>query len=293
MTKPLVILSLLLSLLLAASAAPAPGMAASRGKLYVIGLGPAGPQTATLQALETIQRMDAVICQARNLKPFARYIGQIPVWFDHVDGLWDLKGKFFTKLSPSDLKTFHQERARLTKQRMARIEGFLAQGKNVGMLEAGNPCVFSSSHWYTERMNPADVVYIAGMGSDAAAMAALKTSLIPAHKARFLLQSAPFVITDDNRDFSVLAKLAPLRPSMIFYMVLKKPGPFFSALQKAFGPDTPCAVVFWAGWPDRQKVLRSTLGAMPAKLAQEPERVMGLLLVGDFLRPKAYLSAEE
>lgn len=262
-----------------------------RGKLYVIGLGPAGPQTATLQALETIKRMDALVSRPRHLKPFAKYIGDTPVWFDHLSGLWDYKGKFFTQLGPEDLAAFKAERERLTKERLARINDFLAKGKNLGMLESGNACVFSSSHWYTERMNPKDVAFIAGMGSDAAGMAALGASTIPAYTARFLLQSAPFVITDDYRDFAILEKLSPYRPTMVFYMALKKPGRFFKELGKALGPNTPCAVVFWAGWPDKQWVVRSTLADMPAKLAKEKERYMGILFVGDFLKSKPYLSS--
>jgi len=284
----IITISLILCLLVLA----APSQAGTqRGKLYVIGIGPAGPQTATLQALETIERMDALLTRPRHLKPFAKYIGKTPVWFDHLAGLWDYKGKFFTQLGPKDLTAFKAERQLLTKERLARIEAFLAKGKNVGMLESGNACVFSSSHWYAERMDPKDVVFIAGMGSDAAAMAALGASTIPAHDARFLLQSAPFVITDQFRDFQVFEKLAPYRPTMVFYMALKKPKPFFAALGKAFGPETPCAAVYWAGWPGKQRVVRSNLAGMPAILAKEPERYMGILLVGDFLKPTPYLSS--
>lgn len=283
-----IIASLLLCLFVLTSPSQAD---AARGKLYVIGLGPAGPQTATLQALETIERMDALLTRKRHLNPFAKYIGKTPVWFDHLSGLWDYKGKFFTQLDPKDLAAFKAERERLTKERIARIEAFIAKGKNVGMLESGSPCVFSSSHWYAERMDPKDVVFIAGMGSDAAAMAALNASAIPAHSARFLLQSAPFVITDQFKDFQVFEKLAPYRPTMVFYMALKKPGPFFKAMAKAFGGDTPCAAVYWAGWPDKQTVVKGSLTDMPAKLAKNPERYMGILLVGDFLKPKAYLGS--
>ncbi len=286
-------IAITLSLILCIFALAAPANAGvQRGKLYVIGMGPAGPQTATLQALETVERMDALVTRPRHLKPFAKYIGHTPVWFDHLSGLWDYKGKFFTQLGPKDLAAFKAERERLTKRRIARINDFLAKGKNLGMLDSGNPCVFSSSHWFTERLDSKDVVYIAGMGSDAAAMAALGASTIPAHEARFLLQSAPFVITDDFKDFQVIEKLAPYRPTMVFYMALKKPGRFFKALGKAFGADTPCAVVFWAGWPDKQWVMKGNLADMPAKLAKEKERYMGILLIGDFLKPKPYLGSK-
>jgi len=292
-TRRLAILLPLACLAAACFLAAAPAAAAPpRGKLYVIGLGPAGPRTATLQALETIKRMDAILCRPRHLEPFAAYIGDTPVWFDHLAGLWDYQGKFFTKLGPAQRAAFEKERGRLTRQRLARIAAALARGENVGMLESGSPCVFSSSHWYTERMDPADLVFIAGMGSDAAAMAALGASAIPAHGARFLLQSAPFTITDDWQDMGVLDKLAPLRPTMVFYMALKKPQPFFGALNNAFGADTPFAVVYFAGYPDKQKVVRGTLGELAARLSREPERYFGILLVGDFLKPRPYLGAQ-
>lgn len=286
MTLPLL---LILALCLAA---PAPA-AGQRGKLYVIGLGPAGPDNATLKALNTIKRMDALLCHPRYRKTFAKYIGKTPVWFDHLSGLWDYHGKFFTKLPPAKLPAFKTERERITKERLARINAFLAQGKNLGMMEGGNPCLFSSAHWYTERMDPKDVVFIPGMSSGDAAMAALGKSVIPAHGSRFLLQSAPFVITDDGRDLEILKKLAPYSPTMVFYMALRNPAPFFKALRQSFGPDTLCAVVYWAGFKGKQRVVRGTVADMPAKLAKEKERDMGLLFVGNFLGRRPYLAAEQ
>lgn len=288
-------LSILCAALLAVLALPSAAPAAARGKLYVIGLGPAGPQTATLQALETIGRMDALVTAERHRKPFAKYLAGKPVLFDQIAGLWDYKGKFFTRLSPAERREFEKERERLTGERLAAIDALLAQGKNLGMLDGGNPMVFGPCHWYTERMDPGDVVFIAGMGSDAAAMAALGKSVIPAHRARFMLQSAPFVITDDNpgEAAAVFQDLAKYQLTMIFYMALKNPEPFFAAMGRAMGADTPCAVVFYAGDPDRERVVKGTLADMPGKLSDEKERYLGLLLVGRFLEGRPYLAGEK
>jgi hypothetical protein len=40
----------------------------------------------------------------------------------------------------------------------------LAQGKNVGLLDLGNPCLFGPSHWHVEYFDPEDLVIIPGMG---------------------------------------------------------------------------------------------------------------------------------
>ena len=65
------------------------------GFFYLIGCGPGGPQTATLQALQTIRRMDVILAPARQARAFAEYIGPIPVAFDPWEGFWDYQGKHF------------------------------------------------------------------------------------------------------------------------------------------------------------------------------------------------------
>ena len=53
----------------------------------------------------------------------------------------------------------------------------------------------------------------------------------------------------------------------------------------------PCAVVFWAGCPDRERILRGTIGNMGEKLSKDKEKFMGILFVGRFMEGKPYESA--
>jgi precorrin-4 methylase len=55
----------------------------------------------------------------------------------------------------------------------------------------------------------------------------------------------------------------------------------------------PCAVVFWAGDPDKERILRGTVADMGEKLAKESEKFMGLVLVGRFLSGRPYDAAME
>jgi hypothetical protein len=54
----------------------------------------------------------------------------------------------------------------------------------------------------------------------------------------------------------------------------------------------PCAVVYWAGYPDRQRILRGTVADMGEKLAEDKENFMGLLLIGRFLEGRPYEAAQ-
>ena len=271
---------------------PSQGFAWSRGHFYVIGTGPAGPKMATLQALDTIKRMDYIIASGRQARLFGDYIGNKPILFDPWKGFWDYKGKDYQKLSKEEFDRFKVERFKIRDKRVAQIKKLLSQGKDVGLLDSGNPCLFGPSHWYVEQFDPNDVVIIPGMGCDAAAMAALKKSVIPAHDSRMVIQTAPFFLMGPRlEEDQVLKDLAKYPTTMIFYMALGRSKVLFEALRQVFPLDMPCAVVYWAGYPDLQHVVRGTIADMGQKLANEKEKFMGLLLIGNFLEGKPYEAA--
>ncbi|MCK4486775.1 MAG: hypothetical protein KAU38_08455 [Desulfobacterales bacterium] len=271
---------------------PSQAAAWGRGHFYAIGTGPAGPQTATLQALDTIKRMDVIVAPDKHVKLFADYVANKPVLFDPWTGVWDYKGKDQWKLSKEESAKFKVERFRLRDERVEQIKRLLAEGKDVGLLDFGNPCLYGPTHWYVETFDPADVVIIPGMGCDAAAMAALGKSTIPAHDTRFVLQTAPFSLMGWGiKDRQILKDLAKYPTTMVLYMALWEPEKLFAALGEVLPPDMPCAVVYWAGYPDRERILRGTVADMGQKLATDKERFMGLLLIGRFLEGKPYQSA--
>ncbi|QTA92584.1 SAM-dependent methyltransferase [Desulfonema magnum] len=284
-----IIVMAFIAVAVAAGFFPSQAGAWGRGHFYVIGIGPSGPQMATLQALDTIKQMDTIIAPEQHVKLFSEYIGDKPVLFDPWKGFWDYNGKSYSELTKEEYAKFKVERFRLRDERAEQIKKHLEKGKNVGLLDSGNPCLFGPSHWYVEEFDKQDIVIIPGMGCDAAAMAALGKSIIPAYKARFVMQSAPMFLMDHKlEDRQILKDLSKYPVNMIQYMALGNPEKTFSALGEMYKPDTPCAVVFWAGYPGRERILRGTVGDMAQKLSNEKEKFMGLLFVGDFLEGKPY-----
>jgi precorrin-4 methylase len=271
---------------------PSQASAWGRGHFYIIGTGPAGPQTATLQALNTIKQMDIIVAPEQHIKLFAEYIGDKPVLFNPWKGFWDYKGKGYRELTDKEIARFKVERIRLRNERVEQIKRLLGEGKNVGILDSGNPCLFGPSHWYIEEFDPVDLVIIPGMGCDAAAMAALGKSTIPAYDARFVMQTAPkFLMDQAMKDTEILKDLGKYQPTMILYMALRNPKKLFAVLGETFPSDMPCAVVFWAGHPDKQRIIRGTVADMGEKLSKDRERFMGLLFIGRFLEGKPYAAA--
>ncbi len=263
-----------------------------QGHFYLIGTGPAGPQLATLQALETLKQMAAIVAEDQHVRLFSEYIGDKPVLFDPWEGLYTYRGKPFRLLNGEEMAAFEKERLRLVKSRAEEIRKHLGQGKNVGLLDNGNPMVFGPGNWYLEEFSPQETIIIPGMGSDAAALAALGKSALPAHDARFVLQSSPFYFMDHKTvGMEMLKEIAKYPSTTVLYMALAMPERLFALLQQVYPPDMPCAVVYWAGYPDRQHVIMGTVSDMASKISQEEEKYMGLLFIGKFLEGHPYRSA--
>ena len=279
-------------LIVAGLLCPSHAGAGSRGHFYVIGTGPAGPQTATLQALDIIKRMDVIIAGEEHAKLFTQYVGDKPVAFDPWQGLFGYHDKQQWELNKDELAKFEVERFRIRDQRVTQIKEMLSEGKKVGLLDSGNPCLYGPSHWYVEQLDAQDVTIIPGMGCDAAAMAALGKSTIPAHDAHFVVQTSPFSLMRwEVKEHQALKDLAKYPSTMVMYMALWQSDKVFRALGEVFPPDMPCSVVYWAGHPEKERILSGTVGDMGAKVAQEKEKFMGLLFLGRFLEGKPYESA--
>lgn len=259
-----------------------------RGKFYVIGTGPAGPQMATLQALNTIKQADVILAPDGDAKLFAEYIGEKPVLFDPWEGFWDYNGEHFLTLNKEEMEKFRMKRFSLRDDRVNRIKELLNQGKDVALLDSGNPCFFGPSHWYLEQFHQEDIIIIPGMGCEAAALAALGKSIIPSYDTRFVMQTAPLYLMDWDQ---ILKDVSQYPVSMVAYMTLKNPKKLFTSLEKVYPADMPCAIVYWAGYPDKQQIIRGTVADMGQKISKENEDHMGILFIGRFLDGKPYEAA--
>lgn len=180
---------LLLLAVLPATAALRPGI------FYVVGTGPAGPEHATLRALEVMEQADFILTDKKTAERFQKYLQGKPILADPWQGMWDYKGKPWREipsLGKEEFQAFKKERIQRRDTLVAQIKEKLAQGKTVALLDNGDPCLFGPSHWYIEGFDPQQVEIIPGVGAFSAAMAALKKSSIPAYDTRFVLQSSPF-----------------------------------------------------------------------------------------------------
>lgn len=252
----------------------------SRGKLYVIGTGPAGPEHATGKAIQCMKEADVIFCSDDVRERFSTYVEGKTFLGNPWRGSFKCNWQDQEKLGPEERKACLEERIRFWDETAARIRQEVAQGKTVAILDSGDPCVFGPSHRVIEGLTEDEVEIIPGLGCFQASMAALKKSSIPAYDTRFVMLTAPMFLFGMPEDEAILKDLSKYPVTMAFYMALKHADTLMAKLKKYYPADLPVAVVYNAGYPDKEKVVKGTLDTILEDIKTEKENWLGMIVVG-------------
>ena len=251
-----------------------------RGKFYVIGMGPAGPEHATYKAIECIKDADVILCSDDMSERFSTYLKGKTLLGNPWRGKFKYNWKDLEELGPREKKACQEERIRFWDETVVKIRSEMAKGKNVAILDSGDPGVFGPSHRIIEGFEEDELEIIPGLGCFQAAMAALKKSSIPAYDTRFVMLTAPFFLLGRPENENILADLSKYPITMAFYMALKHADSLIAKLKKYYALDLPVAVVYNAGYPKKEKVIKGTLGTILDDIKSEKENWLGMIIVG-------------
>jgi precorrin-4 methylase len=251
-----------------------------RGKFYVIGTGPAGPEHATYRAIEYINKADVIFCSDDVSERFSMYLKGKTLLGNPWRSNFKYKWQDFEKLGPKEKKAYREERIRFWDETVVKIKSEMSRGKTVALLDSGDPCVFGPSHRIIEGFEPDEVEIIPGLGCFQAAMAALKKSSIPAYDTRFLMLTAPLFLLGRPENESILKDLSKYPITMVFYMALRHADSLIAKLKKYHPADLPVAVVYHAGYPEKEKVVKGTLDTILDDIKSEKENWLGMIIIG-------------
>jgi len=252
---------------------------AKPGKVYIVGMG-LSPDLVTVRGAEAIKKADLVILESVNdQKVWAKYLGKKPALFaSHMARV--LYGADPATLTDPAKRALFEKNDRLRKDLVAKVQTAVAAGKTVAYLQWGDPMVFGNLY-LLEMLPPTTASeIIPGIGAFQAGSAALKRSTVYGWDTNgVILTMGDWPGRADTND-----KLMALRTSMVFYTMGLKYPELFAKLGKAYPPETPVAVVMYAGDPKREAVKRSTVGAFLKEVdwANLPPE-MHTLFVGKFL----------
>ena len=257
--------------------------AAEKGRLYVVGMGPAGADLTAPRALDIIRKADVYLCSPGMPDKFHMFENDIDPDKVAFNPWENILGKDAGNLKKDDPAAW---RAGAEKQRK-KVQGFVREqinnGRTVVMMDGGDPCIYGPSlHYLLEGLDPALFEVIPGMSALNAAGAALKTSLTPS-SARFVLLTSPRSMFGENweKEDDILKDLAKYDATMVWYMSIRSMERVVEKFNKYYSPDLPIAVIYYAGYPEKQKVLRSRLETILKDVREMDEKWLGLFIAGE------------
>ncbi len=272
--------------LILALTAPWRVMAGEKGKLYVVGMGPAGPDLTAPRALAVVEKADVLLCSPRMPQRFAAFgktIDPGKVAFDPWKRIFNKKLQQLKRSNP-------QAWAEQMEERRREIQAFILKqihkGKTVAMMDGGDPCVYGPSLQYILKgFDDSLFEVIPGMGAVNAAAAALKRPLTTEDTRFVMLMSYESLFGDKAApQEDLLRDISRHKSTLVLYMSLRSMKDLVERLAKYYPSDLPVAVVYYAGYADKETVVKGTLRTIEAETRKMDETWLGLVIIGEGAR---------
>ena len=248
---------------------------ADKPQLTVIGMGCGDSSLLTLEALDALSQADVLVAPKDIQKRFAPFLMNKPVIFDPMAAAHKkpIEKQMEAHKNAAGRHMYEDQISRAGEI----IKAQLAQGKNVAVLDWGDPMVYGSWRWIKDVLPPmGHIRFVSGLSAFNAGSAAV---------GRDIACNGAIAITDPFtllKRPEMLAPLAAKGATVVVFMAMPKFAQVIQAVQAAYPPDTPTAVVYRAGM-QTQQVVKSRLDQVVEK-NKDRERWLGVVYVGPCLR---------
>ncbi|MCB2191505.1 MAG: hypothetical protein KQI62_08065 [Deltaproteobacteria bacterium] len=246
-----------------------------QARLTVIGMGCGDSNLLTLEAIDALAQADVLVAPKDIQKRFAPYLLNKPVILDPMAaaGKKPAKKQMQAHKDSTGRHMYENQIAQAGKI----ITDQLAQGKNVAVLDWGDPMVYGSWRWIKDVLPPMEQIrFVSGLSAFNAGSAAL---------GRDIACNGAIAITDPFTMFKrpeMLGSLAAKGATVVVFMAMPRFPKVIEALEAAYPPDTPAVVVYRAGMQN-QKVVKSRLDQV-LNQNKDREHWLGVVYVGPCLR---------
>ncbi len=268
---------LLASLLLLTGASTAHSQ--ETGKLYVIGSGPSGPELAAPMALQALQDSHRILSHKDTKQRFSEHITDEKYAFNPWDGIHGGDASELRRENRS--KWLERVEERSSEVREFAME-HIREGRSVAMVDSGDPCVYGPSlGWLLEDFPREHMEVIPGISAFNAASAALEQPMIGEAGFIMLTSASSLLGEEDQQATDLLKDMAQYKPTMVLYMALDSLKELTREMKKHYPEDLPAAIVYYAGYPEKEEVIRGTLEDIYEKSKQHPEDWLGMVFMGE------------
>ncbi len=246
-------------------------------KFYLVGVGPGDPDLITLRAVRVIKGADLVFCSKRLMEKVASHLEGKEV----VHGFSMLFWYYGT--NPSELEGKERRKCEETTRKrnefIAKVRQAIGKGKTVALLSGGDPLIYGPWAWCLEEFEDLKLAVVPGVSCFNAANAALGRGVTTSEHTKSVILTAG----DRLGKTDTIEKLSVHRSTMVVFTMGTKFGKFIEKLSINYPSQTPVAIVKYAGYVEKEEVIRGTLGTIVDRIGGERLPFPYLIYVGDFL----------
>jgi len=180
------------------------------------------------------------------------------------------------KLTDKEKKAWSEERQKRRAELVSKIRSQIAKGKTVSVLDSGDPLIYGPMAWYLEEFKDLNPIVIPGVSCFNAANAALRKSITSGKKIHS-------VVLTSRQD---IEKMSAQHPTMVIFTMGTKFKDIIKRLKEVYPLMTPVSIVVYAGYKEKEEVIKGTLKNIADKVGDEKLPFEHLIYVGDFLTQK-------
>jgi precorrin-4 methylase len=246
-----------------------------QGTFTLVGAGPGDADQATLRALDVLKKADIVFAGDKIGARFTKILAGKQV-IDGYHRLFPFYGK-----KCADVTTIDRKRERMTcedyhrkqEELAAMVRKAVSEGKNVAMLDSGDPLIYGPCSWTLTEFADIPTEVVPGLSCFNAANAALKQGVTEGKTSHSVILASGWTVEE----------MAGLQSTMVLFTMRTEFKSFIDTLSRHYPAGTPVAIVESAGYAGQEKVIRSTLGSVMTLPETNALPFEYLLYVGDFL----------
>ena len=243
------------------------------GQFYLVSLGVGDPDLITVRAIETIEASDIIICRPETREVFAKYLAGKTFW-DGAFREWRTYKTDCGTVQDTAQKGKCQSDKKVRDAVEADIRKAVGEGKTVSVLGSGDLLIYGGPYrWYMEALKDLDIKIIPGVSCLNAANAALGTDICDGRETRAAVLTT----------FREIDKLAPAHPTLVIFTMFTKFPDLVEKLKTHYPVETPIAIVFYAGYKEKEHIVDGTLENIVEKTRGKDFPFEHLVYVGDFL----------
>ena len=247
-------------------------------ELTFIGIGCGDTDLLTLQAITAMSRADEFICNPDMKKRFGKYMGDKPVLFNIYDFIPPVIKKQNPGLSQAELnKKFDDKETEMADT----IKAELKKGKNVAILDYGDPTIWSASEYLSEHFDADMINIVPGLSSFNVASAMLKRHT--GCKGSIILTTSKGILSNKPL-FEAAAKNGE---TLSVFMAMRDLPELVEFLNTAYKADTPVHIAYRAGYSGSEKVVITDIKGLKDTIDSEKEKNLFLVFIGPCLDASA------